>query len=202
VSGSAPLQFVASLPAEEVARANFYGLLARLYYAPADGALLEALAGADDMEADGELAVAWGELARAAGETDAETLVEEYETAFVGTGKAPVTLYTSAYSVRYTNEVPLARLREELTSLGFARRAEVAEPEDHIAALCDVMRLLITERKSDLLSQSGFFERWIWPATAPLCDAISNSSSSRFYRCVAGFTQAFFALEHSAFDLI
>ena len=37
---STPMQFVPTLPAEEVARANFYGLLARLFYAPPDAALL------------------------------------------------------------------------------------------------------------------------------------------------------------------
>ena len=47
-----PLQFVPTLPPEEVARANFYGLLARLFYAPPDAALLEALAGAGDLEAE------------------------------------------------------------------------------------------------------------------------------------------------------
>jgi TorA maturation chaperone TorD len=199
---TAPLQFVASLPPEEVARANFYGLLARLYYAPPDATLLDALAGAEEIEADGDLALAWRDLAFAAGETDAETEQAEYESAFVGTGKAPVTLYTSAYSVRYTNEVPLVHLREELLSLGLARRTEVAEPEDHIAALFDVMRHLIAERKSDLEAQSRFFERWIWPTALPLCDAISTSAGSRFYRCVAAFTKAFSSLEHSAFELL
>ena len=198
----APLKFVPSLPPEEAARANFYGLLARLYYASPDGALLLSLAGAEEIDAEGALALAWRDLAQAARETDAEAVQAEYETAFVGTGKAPITLYASAYSVRYTNEVPLVHLRQELASLGLARRVEVAEPEDHFAALCDVMRHLIAERKDELAAQSRFFERWIWPSAVPLCDAITASAHSRFYCCVAAFTKAFCALEHSAFELL
>ena len=53
-------------------------------------------------------------------------------------GKAPVTLYTCAYSIKYSNEAPLVDLRAELAALGLARRESVSEPEDHIAALCDV----------------------------------------------------------------
>ena len=101
-----------SLAPEEQARANFYALLSRLFYAPADAELLAALGSADELEADDEIIAArWRELSKAAASADPEAVREEYETAFVGTGRAPITLYTSAYSVRYTNEMPLAPLR-------------------------------------------------------------------------------------------
>ena len=201
-SGGAPLQFVPALPPEEVARANFYGLCARLLYAPPDAALLEAIAGADEIHGDdGGMALAWRDLARAAASTTPEAAREEYESAFVGTGKAPVTLYTSAYSVRYTNEVPLVELRAELAALGLARRAEVGEPEDHIAALCDVMRYLISERKEDLAAQKRFFERWIWPTVPPLCSATARSENAVFYKAVAGLLFKLCTIEHSAFEL-
>lgn len=198
-----PLSFVETLPPEEVARANFYALLARLFYAPPDASLLEAIAGADDIEAeDGDIGEAWQGLVRAAAESDAEAVREEYETAFVGTGKSPITLYTSAYTIRYTNESPLVALRAELAALGLARREAVSEPEDHIAALCETMRYLIAAQKRDLSEQSRFFNRWVAPAVDPLCNAIEKYPTTDFYRQVGRFAKSFFQLEHRAFEML
>ena len=61
---------------------------------------------------------AWERLCLAAGQTDQESVRDEYDTVLVGTGKAPVTLYTCAYSIRYATEAPLAELRGELSALG------------------------------------------------------------------------------------
>lgn len=198
-----PVSFVLSLPPEEIARANFYGLLARLFYAPPDAALLETLAGAGEIEAeDGGIAQAWQELCRAAGQADKEAVRDEYDTVFVGTGKAPVTLYATAYSIRYASEAPLAELRGELSALGLARREDASEPEDHMAALCDAMRHLIASQKYDLAAQSVFFKRWIQPASGPLCDAIEAQSDLSFYKAVARFAKAFFDIEQSAFEML
>jgi TorA maturation chaperone TorD len=193
---AAPLQF---LPPEEAARANFYALLARVFYAPPDAALLKAIA-AEKM--DGDLADSWNELARAAAQADAAAVGEEYETAFIGTGKAPVTLYTSAYVIRHSSEVPLAQLRGELAALGLARRAEAREPEDHIAALCDTMRHLVAEQKRDLDEQRRFFNRWIAPAVGPLCAAIDHARCTCFYKPVGRFAKAFLTLEQVAFEML
>ena len=153
-----PLQFVRTPAPEDQARANFYGLLSRLFYAPADAELLEALAQADELEADAEvLAQCWKELCAAAAKADAEEVRDEFDTVFIGTGKAPITLFTTAYSIRYANEVPLVALRNALSDLGLARREGAGEPEDHIAALCDVMRYLIAEQQGDLEVQKRFF---------------------------------------------
>jgi TorA maturation chaperone TorD len=202
-TGSAPLEFVPTLAPEEAARANFYGLLARLFQAPPDRALLEALASADAMAAEtGAIATAWRELSRTAAEADPQAVREEYDAAFIGTGKAPVTLYAGAYSIRFTNETPLAELRGELARMGLGRRVETSEPEDHIAALCEVMRYLISEEKAGLPVQQRFFSRWIWPNAEPLCDAISESPMTAFYRSVARLAKSFFELEKSAFEML
>jgi TorA maturation chaperone TorD len=77
------------LPAEEAGRAGVYALLARLLTAPPDEALLEAIASADDIEADDRrLADPWLELTWAASSTDARSLRVEYERAAAGRGKA------------------------------------------------------------------------------------------------------------------
>jgi TorA maturation chaperone TorD len=187
---------------EEAARANLYALLARLFYAPPDAAMLAAIA-AERFDAEGAaLANAWRELARAAAHADAGAVREEYENTFIGTGKAPVTLYTSAYAIKYSNEAPLAELRSELTSLGLARRPGVSEPEDHVAALCESMRHLIAEQQRDVLEQKRFFDRWLGTAADALCNAIENHPGTAFYRLVAGFAKQFFALEQSAFEML
>ena len=203
MSGAQPLNFVATLAPEEVARANFYGLLARLFYGPPDARLLETLAGATGIEAeDGEIGPAWERLCLAAGQTDQEAVRDEYDRVFVGTGKAPVTLYTSAYSIRYATEAPLVELRGELAALGLARREGAGEPEDHIAALCDAMRHLIAVQKRELEVQGAFFKRWIGPTAGPLCDAIEAEASLSFYKAVGRFAKAFFDLEQSAFEML
>jgi len=183
---------------EEQARANLYGLLARLFYAPPDAALLKAVAG-ETLE--GDLAASWQNLAGAAAAADPEAVREEYETAFIGTGKAPVTLYTTAYSIRHPSEAPLAELRGELARLGLARRAGAYEPEDHIAALCDTMRHLVAKQK-DLDIQRGFFSRWLFLPIEPLCVAIERSDKTSFYKHVARFTRQFCTLEHMAFEML
>jgi TorA maturation chaperone TorD len=199
----APMQFVPTLPPEEAARANFYGLLARLFYAPPDAPLLQAIAAAEDLDAEqGAMTLAWRELAHAAAAADLEVVGGEYDRAFFGVGKAPVTLYTCAYSIRYSNEVPLVDLKAALAGLGLARRQESNEPEDHIAALCDVMRHLISVKFAPLEEQRIFFERWIWPTGASLCGAIEKSDLTHFYRAVAQFAKAFFELEHDAFEML
>ena len=188
---------------EEEARANLYGLLARLFCAPADAALLGALASAGPIEADeGGLAAAWRALGRAAAQADAERVREEYEAQFVGTGKAPISLYASAYLIRYSSEMPLAELRGQLAAMGLARRNNVNEPEDHIAALCEVMRHLIAHQKKDLHAQRPFFERWIRPTAEPLCNAIEKTQGANFYRAVARLARSFFSVEQSAFEML
>ena len=184
---------------EEQARADLYALLARLFYAPPDAALLSALA---KEKGEGELGGAWAGLAEAAAQADAEAVREEYDETFVGTGKAPVTLYTTAYVIKYSSETPLAALRAELANLGLARRQEAREPEDHIAALCDVMRHLVAKQKLELEEQRRFFNRWIAPAAEPLCSAIERSDKTRFYKRVAALAKRFFALEQTAFEML
>ena len=194
-----PVQFVAP---EEAARANFYALLARLFYLPPDRDLLEALAGSGPLEAEaGELADAWRTLTEAAGKADVESVRDEFDTVFVGTGKAPVTLYTTAYTIKHSNEAPLAELRGALARLGLARRNEAHEPEDHIAALFDTMRFLVAEQQ-DLQEQQRFFDRWIAPAFPGLCGAIGRHDKLSFYKHVGRVTECFCTVEHRSFEML
>ena len=204
-SDAAPLRFVPTLPPEEAARAHFYGLLARLFYAPPDAALLAALAAADEIVAEQEsaqpLGLAWRDLMRAAAATDAEAATEEYETLFIGTGKAQVSLYAGAYLIKTAVDSPLVEIRDILAAHGLARRSSVHEPEDHIAALCELMRHLVAEQQAPLTEQSSFFMRFLWPSAIPLCDAIGRAEQAQLYKPIAMFARSFLDLEHDAFKM-
>jgi TorA maturation chaperone TorD len=196
------LNLVETLPPEELARANFYGLLARLFCAPPDAVLLEGLAGAEGLAADEDaMCDAWQALVWAAGRADVDALHESYESAFIGTGKSLVSLYTTAHTLRSVNAVPLVALRADLAKLGLVRHVSNHEPEDHIAALCEAMRHLIQTQKREIGQQGRFFRRWIAPAAQPLCDAIAKQHRSDFYEYVAHFAEAFFELERAAFEM-
>jgi len=197
-----PLAFQPPEIPEEQARAGYYALLARLYYAGPDAGLLAAIAGADEIVAQGEqsaLASAWSALAAAAGAMDAEAARLEYDQLFVGTGKAEVTPYATFYLAETGREKVLVRLRSELAGLGLARNQASREPEDHMAGLFDVMRHLIS-MSSDAAAtqQKGFFERYIAGSYEGFCAAASKSEKSNFYKHVARFARAFLHIESEA----
>jgi TorA maturation chaperone TorD len=193
----------AGLPPEEQGRANLYALIARLFYAPPDRALLQAIAGAQEIvgeDASSPLAAAWRGLSSAAAAADEDGVREEYEGAFVGTGKAEVTLYTTAYTAESSLENPLVEIRGFLAQHGLVRRDSATEPEDHIAGLCETMRHLVgSEGKA--AEQKRLFQSYLWPAATPLCNAIAASPRTDFYKRVAALAQSFFEVEHAAFEM-
>jgi TorA maturation chaperone TorD len=193
---------------EDQARADFYALLARLFYAGPDAKLMAAVAGADELVAEGgdaKVAEAWRDLVAAAAATDPEAAREEYDLVFIGTGKAEVTPFAAHYMTRTGAEMVLARLRGELAQIGLQRSPSAREPEDHFAALCDVMRHLIMAGgggDAALQEESRFFEAYIRPGFEAFCDAILASQNTNFYKPVARFAKAFFAIEVESFGML
>lgn len=198
-----PIETVALSPEDE-ARANLYGLLARLLYAGPDAALLRALAQSGGMLAgDQALPVAWRELCAAAGEADADACRIEYDTVFVGVGKAPVTPYFTHYLTPIGQERILVELRDALGGLGLARSASAVEPEDHVAALLEVMRRLVTRGGEDaaFAEQKTFFLRFLAPAYVGFCLSSNEVQISRFYAAVTELLGAFLAAESLQFEM-
>ena len=198
-----PLKFQPPEVPEDKARAGYYALLARLFYSGPDAALLATLGGADEIASGAEqsaLADAWKKLAAAARVMEAEAARIEYDEVLVGTGKAEVTPYASYYLAQTGREKILARLRGELLGLGLARSEGVNEPEDHFAALLDVMRHLISLGSEDaaLQKQQGFFDRYIVRSFPGFCAAISKSEKANFYKHVAHFAESFLMVETEA----
>ena len=198
-----PLKFSPPEVPEDQARAGYYALLARLFYAGPDAGLLAAIANADEIVSGGEqsaLAGAWKALASAAGAADAEAARLEYDELFIGTGKAAVTPYASFYLAATGREKILVRLRDELASLGLKREGRALEPEDHVAGLFDTMRYLISMGSGDaaLQQQQGFFDRYIAGSYRGFCGAVSASEKSNFYKHVAHFADTFLVVESEA----
>jgi len=191
-----PLTSRPALAEEDAARAGYYALLARLYYVGPDGELLRRIAGAAGEETS-ELARAWNALAAAARTADARAAAAEYDEIFVGTGKAPVTPYATHYLAEGGREKALLRLKDELAVMGLGKTASAHEPEDHVAALFEVMRHLISEGSDDiaLQKQRTFFERYIAPSYPGFCGAVAACDKARFYKRVTDFARAFFVVE-------
>ena len=112
--------------------------------------------------------------------------------------------YATAYFKGTFKERILVQLRDELAGMGLARAGQAREPEDHFAALCDVMRHLIGEGSGPaaLERQKRFFQRYIAPAYVAFADAAQAASGAKFYRPVARFTRAFCDLEVESFQMV
>jgi TorA maturation chaperone TorD len=192
---------------EETARAEIYGLLAQLYYAPPTPELLAALRVAvTEAPAQGAfLEAPWRALVGTArGMGDGE-IAEEYDALFGGVGKPEVYLFGSHYLSGFLNEKPLARLRDALAQLGLARDEAMPETEDHVAYLCEVMRYLIAgddAAVANLTRQRAFFAEHLQPWLGALCDAIGTHPRARFYAALAVFTRAFAGVEAQGFDML
>lgn len=198
---------VSSALDEETARAEVYGLLAQLFYAPPPPELIEALrvAATEAPAAGGFLEEPWRQVVGAARAMAAEAVADEYSTLFGGVGKPEVYLFASHYLSGFLNDKALARLRSDLGSLGLARDEAMPETEDHIAYLCEVMRYLIAGDDvslSNLTRQREFFAAHLQPWVNDLCDAIDAHPKANFYRALAVFTRAFANVEAQAFDML
>ena len=192
---------------EEIARAEVYGLLAQLFYAPPAAPLLAALrvAPTEAPAPGGFLEEPWRALVAASRGMDDAQVAAEYDALFGGVGKPEVYLFGSHYLTGFLNERPVARLRDDLAALGLARDEAMPETEDHIACLCEVMRYLIAGddvEVANLTRQRAFFAEHLQPWAGELCEALQAHPRARFYACLGGFTRAFLNVEQQAFDML
>jgi TorA maturation chaperone TorD len=203
-----PLNFTANAgDAEELARAEIYGVLAALFYAPPDAAMHAQfqVAVTEAPVAGAFLEASWGDLVAAGRRLDAARIASEFDTLFGGVGKPEIFLYGSFHLAGKLNEKPLVALRHSLRELGLARSETMSETEDHIASLCEVMRYLIAgddAATSNLAAQRRFFDAHLRSWVEPLCNAIEAHPAADFYAALARFARDFFAVERQAFDLL
>lgn len=192
---------------EEIARAELYGLLARLWLAPPDAALLQQfnVAVTEAPEPGGYLEAPWQALVAATRETDEEAAALEFAALFQGVGKPEVFAYGSYFLAGFMNEKPLAQLRSDLAALGLTRDETQLETEDHIAYVFEVMRYLIAGDDagvSNLEQQRRFFRNHVQTWVDQLCDAVNEQPAAKLWRAIAVMTKAFVVVEAQAFDLL
>jgi TorA maturation chaperone TorD len=206
-AASATIALSRALSPEDQARADCYAVLARLFADAPDRAFLDAL-GTAARHPDGQavpLAAAWNRLLDASRAMDADAARQEYDDLFVGVGKSELNLHGSHWRSGAHGEKPLVTLRSDLAALGLARRGDTAMFEDHLAALCESMRLLITgdvERRSASVDvQRNFLQKHLLSWVFDCCAAIEQCSLANYYRRVAEFSTLFMAVERDSLDM-
>jgi TorA maturation chaperone TorD len=201
------LSFATADDSEELARAELYGLLARLWLAAPDDALLTQfkVAVTQAPAAGGFLEEPWQALVATMRSTTATQAAEEYDALFQGVGKPEVFLYGSYYLAGFLNEKPLALLRDDLATLGLGRDEARAETEDHVAYVFEVMRWLIAGDDvavCNLEQQRRFFRAHVQPWLERMCDAVDAHPRAAVWKPVAALTRAFVQVEAQGFDLL
>ncbi|MDW8335434.1 MAG: molecular chaperone TorD family protein [Tepidimonas sp.] len=191
---------------EETARAELYGVLAALLTAPPGDELLAALrvAVTEALARGAWLEAPWQALVAQARTLSPQQVRDEYDALFGGVGRPEVYLYASHYLSGFLNDKPLAALRDDLAALGLRRAEGVAETEDHLAVLCEVMRYLIAGDDAEvcnLARQHAFFARHLHPWVPALCDALQAHPAARFYSALAELLRTFVQVEAQAFEM-
>lgn len=187
---------------EDQLRAGWYALLAQLLSREPNEQLVQILRG---LEGDkSELGQGIKALAAAARGTTVETAKQEYFDLFVGLGQGELLPYASYYLTGFLHEKPLARLRGDMAKLKIARADDVTEPEDHIAALCEMMAGLITGSfgaPAELAVQREFFDTHIGCWAPRFFEDLQAAQAAVLYMPVGTIGRLFLAIESQAFDM-
>ncbi len=181
---------------EQLYRASAYSILAALLRKVPTKDVLEHVANFSDVAVDeDELLLSMSTLGLAAKSSELSAIDDEYHDLFIGLGRGELVPYGSWYLTGYLMEKPLSILRDDLKTLGFERDENVVEPEDHVAALCEVMSLLISDEDVSAETQTLFFEKHMSPWMDRFFNDLSEAESAVFYRGVGRFGSAFLNLE-------
>lgn len=183
-------------------RAGTWALLGQLLAAPPSPAVIARLAGLPPVgEVPDAIALAWQQLADAARRARQADLVAEYQDVFIGVGGGEVTPYASWYLTGTLMDRPLVQLRSDLEALGIARNEDCSEPEDHVAALCEIMALVVQDVDVDLDWQRELFTRYVAGWMERFFGDLGKASSADFYRAVAAVGHAFVEMERRSFEM-
>lgn len=172
-------------------RAGAYNYLAALIRVEPPAELLQQVSRFADIDNDaGDIEAAMATLGVAA-QTCTETEIrDEFFRVFIGLGRGELVPYGSWYQTGFLMEKPLGELRDDLKQLGFERDSSMREPEDHVAALWEVMAMLIEEGR-DLDTQRWFFEKHLGAWIDRFNQDLATAKSATFYKAVARFAAAF-----------
>lgn len=187
---------------EDRQRAQLYKLLAGLLARIPDQETLDRVAGIAGDES--ELGRALAALGRTAAAADPARVDDEHHDLFIGMGRGELMPYGSYYLTGFVYEKPLARLRVDMDRLGIARADNVKEPEDHIAALCEMMAGLIEGafgEPADIGAQRAFFDAHIGPWAGQFFADLETAKAADFYTPVGAIGRIFMEIESTAFEM-
>ena len=196
MTGEDSLPLRPDIEAGDAARAEIYLLLGALLAGPPDSGVLELLQEIDAGDPDANsMAATWQTLQAAAMDTDVSQLGGEYFNLFIGLGRGELLPYASFYIHGFLMEKVLASLRSELQRLGFELQEGISEPEDHVAALCETMGMIISESGLSFEQQAAFFEAYIASWMPNFFADLGEAESAHFYKSVAVLGQQFMEIE-------
>jgi TorA maturation chaperone TorD len=185
-----------AVEAGDAARAEIYLLLGTLLAGPPDEGVLELLQQTDAGDPNANpMAAAWQAVRAAAKDTDVSRLGDEYFSLFIGLGRGELLPYASFYIHGFLMEKVLASLRSELQRFGFVLQDGISEPEDHVAALCETMGMIISESGLSFEQQAAFYEAYIANWMPDFFADLGDAESAHFYRSVALLGQQFMEIE-------
>lgn len=183
---------------EQTLRTEIYLVLSALFRSAPSEEMIEFLTSLEVEPSESAMQKAWIALQQAAKDSNREALEDEYQDLFIGIGRGEVMPFGSWHMTGAMMEKPLAEIRHDLELLGFERDENVKEPEDHIAALCEVMSML-TGEEEDL--QQAVFNKHIAPWFNSFTQQLENAESANFYKPAAQLCEAFLTLEQVSFSV-
>jgi len=168
----------------DVERARLFALLGQLLGGAPDAALLHRLA--LPHHAPGEVGAAYAALATAAALATPEGVQREFACLFAGDGQGQVQPYASRHGGGAGDG-----LLAELKRLGVERAEGVAEPEDHIAFICETYAGLLAGVFGTPAEEAArFFARHLEPWAARCFGDIESAEAAVFYRAVGRLGRA------------
>jgi len=194
-----------ALTPEDQVRANTYSLLAAVLARAPDQAMLDLLSAIDvaEEEQSSAMAAAWKTLSLAAQRANVVAVDDEYHELFIGVGRGELLPYGSWYLTGYLMERPLAQLRSDLEHFGVKRQENVKEPEDHAAALCETMGLLIVNNNEiSPHEQRRFFEEHIASWMGRFFEDLQTASAAKFYSAVGGLGEQFLEIDKRYLEML
>jgi TorA maturation chaperone TorD len=193
----------ADIAEEDILRANLYRMLAHILKAPPEKSDLDLLAGLSGD--DTRLGQAIGGLAHLAERTSPEAARREYHDLFIGLERGEVVPYGSHYRSGLAEDDRLTHIRADVPRHGIELSPELAQAEDHIAALMEMMAGLILgvgDEPAPLDEQKIFFMSNIALWAKHFFTDLEGARSSVFYAAVGKVGAVFMDIEEAAFDMI
>ncbi len=193
---------VTDVAEEDMLRAQLYQMLSHFLGNPPSQKDLNSLAA---MSGDNSpLGEAIASLATIASKTDVALVAQEYQDLFIGVGRGELLPYGSYYLTGFLHEKPLAALRKDMQRLGIARRESVKIPEDHIAAVFEMISGMIDGKYGtvfDLDEQREFFKKHISSWAGHFMTDLEGAKASILYAAIGTIGRIFLEIEEVAFTM-